>query len=261
MKYFHTLLRYLNNCLKVLTKLKGVFNSLKHQERIMTTKSKKTFKFCTRFCLLFTALSSTTFASSIYVSPQISTLGAGLSLGYQINASWNVRTNINGLGVHHTFHDSQIDYASKINLRTAGLLIDYFPFENGFHLTAGAYYNDNRIDGDSIFTQNYSMNVGHKTIKINPNDYGSMRFKARYNHFSPYLGMGYHAYREKGWGFDINVGVLYQGNAHVDYDISAMFEAIPSMCSPINENKQRIQNQVNNLKWYPVASIGVIYKF
>lgn len=197
---------------------------------------------------------------SVSVGTQISTLGAGINLGYQINPTFDIKANINGLNLHHTFDTSDINYASKIQLFSAGLLASYHPFQNGFHLTGGLYYNDNSIFGNGVFAHNYQLNYGKHVLNINPNEYGSMSFKAKYSPISPYLGLGYNSSQnKKGLGWAVDVGVLYQGSARINYDTPAIFNTFAS--KDIERNKQEIQNKANKLRWFPVASIGLFYKF
>lgn len=198
--------------------------------------------------------------SSFSVGTQMSTLGAGINLGYQINPAFDIKVNINGINLNHTFNTSDINYASKIQLLSAGVLASYHPFQNGFHLTTGLYYNNNSISGNGSFTHNYQLNYGKHVVSINPNDYGNMNFKAKYSPISPYLGLGYNSNQnEKGLGWAVDVGVLYQGTARINYDIPATFNTFAS--NDIERNKQEIQNKANKLRWFPVASIGLFYKF
>lgn len=197
---------------------------------------------------------------SFSVGTQISTLGAGINFGYQINPTFDIKANINGFNLNHTFNTNDINYASKIQLLSAGLLASYHPFQNGFHLTGGIYYNNNSISGNGIFTHNYQLNYGKNSLNINPNDYGNMNFKAKYLPISPYLGLGYNSSQnKKGFGWAVDAGVLYQGTAKINYDTPAIFNTFAS--HDIERNKQEIQNKANKIKWFPVVSIGLFYKF
>lgn len=210
-------------------------------------------------------LCSSAFASSNpwSVFAQAGTLGAGIDLGYQISPAFNVRANINGLNLSHTFHDNEMDYDASIHLRTAGLLADYSPFGNGFQVTAGAYYNGNSVEGTGRFNTDIDVQVGRHVVRVNPNDYGTMRFKAHYQRFAPYLGLGYHSTKERGWSVAVDVGVLYQGNGQVSYDIPAVVQSVQSsqLNNDIERDKQTIRSRVNDFRWYPVASLGLMYRF
>ncbi len=197
------------------------------------------------------------------LTPQASTLGAGINLGYQVSPSWNVRANVNGFNLDRTFHADSMDYDASVRLRTAGLLADYFPFDNGFHITGGAYYNGNYVNGTGYYNDYINVRVGKQVVKINPNDYGNLRFNAHYQRFSPYLGLGYHALRQKGWSFALDLGVLYQGNARVNFDVPSEVESLGSqkLNDAIERDKQTVRNRLNDWRWYPVVSLGVTYRF
>ena len=75
--------------------------------------------------------------SSFFSTVQVGTLGPGLNIGYQFNPYFDVRANVNGLKYSRDIEVNDVKYDADLKLLTAGLLADYYPFANGFRLTAG----------------------------------------------------------------------------------------------------------------------------
>ena len=102
---------------------------------------------------------------------------------------------------------------------------------------------------------------------IDPNDYGYERASVEYKKFAPYVGFGYQTNDDdSNWIFTADLGVMYQGKAKVSNSTTcynaAVCSALQSQIDRENaEQRQDIQDKADKLKWYPVASIGIGYRF
>lgn len=196
--------------------------------------------------------------SSFFSTVQVGTLGPGLNIGYQFNPYFDVRANVNGLKYSRDIEVNDVKYDADLKLLTAGLLADYYPFANGFRLTAGAYYNGNKLSGNGKSTKDY--------YGIDPNDYGYQSASVEYKKFAPYVGFGYQTNDDSNWIFTADLGVMYQGKAKVKNTTtcysSAVCSALQSQIDAENASQRDdIQDKADKLKWYPVASIGIGYRF
>lgn len=196
--------------------------------------------------------------SSFFSTVQVGTLGPGLNIGYQFNPYFDVRANVNGLKYSRDIEVNDVKYDADLKLLTAGLLADYYPFANGFRLTAGAYYNGNKLSGNGKSTKDY--------YGIDPNDYGYQSASVEYKKFAPYVGFGYQTNDDSNWIFTADLGVMYQGKAKVKSNTTcysaAVCSALQSQIDAENAlQRNDIQDKADKLKWYPVASIGIGYRF
>lgn len=197
--------------------------------------------------------------TNIFTTVQVGTLGPGLNIGYKFNPYFDIRANVNGLKYSRDVEVNDVKYDADLKLLTAGLLADYYPFANGFRLTAGAYYNGNKLSGNGHSTKDY--------YGIDPNDYGYERASVEYKKFAPYVGFGYQTNDDdSNWIFTADLGVMYQGKAKVSNSTTCYNAAVCSdLQSQIDrenaEQRQDIQDKADKLKWYPVASIGIGYRF
>lgn len=197
--------------------------------------------------------------TNIFTTVQVGTLGPGLNIGYKFNPYFDIRANVNGLKYSRDVEVNDVKYDADLKLLTAGLLADYYPFANGFRLTAGAYYNGNKLSGNGHSTKDY--------YGIDPNDYGYERASVEYKKFAPYVGFGYQTNDDdSNWIFTADLGVMYQGKTKVSNSTTcynaAVCSALQSQIDRENaEQRQDIQDKADKLKWYPVASIGIGYRF
>lgn len=198
-------------------------------------------------------------SSNVFATLQAGTLGAGLNLGYQFSPYFDIRANVNGLSYSGNYDLNDVKYEGNVRLLTAGLLADYYPFANGFRLTAGAYYNGNRATATGHATSDYNG--------IDLNGYGYQDASVEYQKFAPYVGLGYQTNDEdSNWMFTADVGVLYQGKAKVNLNTRCYNASVcSSLASQINDKtddqRQDIQDGADKLKFYPVVSFGVGYRF
>jgi len=197
--------------------------------------------------------------TNIFTTVQVGSLGPGLNIGYKFNPYFDVRANVNGLKYSRDVEVNDVKYNGDLKLLTAGLLADYYPFANGFRFTAGAYYNGNKLSGNGYSTKDY--------YGIDPNDYGYETASVEYKKFAPYVGFGYQTNDDdSNWIFTADVGIMYQGKAKVK-NSTTCYSAV--VCSALQsqidrenaEQRQDIQDKADKLKWYPVASIGIGYRF
>ena len=135
-----------------------------------------------------------------------------------INDSFQLRLNVNGAKYSRTEKEEDIEYDADLKFGNAGLLVDYFPFESvGFHLTAGAYYNANKIEAAGQPTNG--------TFTIDDVDYqaaeiGSLNADLDFDKFAPYIGLGWgNDSRSEGFGFSLDIGALV-GKPKIDLAVT-----------------------------------------
>jgi len=207
--------------------------------------------FKTLAVLLAVGFSGIAQAGNVAVGLKASTLGFGLEATTNVVPSLlNVRLQGNIFNYKKDLTDTGVTYQSKFKLRTAGLLLDVYPFSGKFRLTGGAYYNDNKFDITS--KQIGTVTVGG-TQYNNPDLNGTVNF----NKFAPYIGLGWGDAVSEGspFGFSFELGALYQGTPKTSITSNLVSAA------DIAIEKKTLDNAFNKMKWYPVVAFGLNYKF
>lgn len=217
---------------------------------------KKFFKIS--ILLLFTIVfcKDTIIAQNYGLGLKISTRGIGVdvirSFGSQFNirlggAYYNIAPEGEGAGEDYK-------YAADVNLLSVVLLGDYFPFDNIIRLTGGVILNLNAADLKLIPAKSYT--VGGDTY--DPETMGTLSANVDFNRFAPYIGLGL-GNPLKGGGsfqFTFDIGTMYQGGAAVDLSATGMLEP-----SAAPDQEQQLEDNLSWFKWYPVVSLGMVYKF
>jgi len=153
--------------------------------------------------------------STLGVSLEASTLGAGLSLGIGMGERFNLR------GVYHGYtrdidkveDDSGATYEGELELKSAGLVVDVHPFKGAFRISAGFMSNGNQIalTGQPAGGQ---YEVGDCTFQSDPSDPLAVDGTVEFASTAPYLGIGWGGNMNSKPGFymTFDVGVLMSGS-------------------------------------------------
>ncbi len=213
----------------------------------------KSIKYGINGLLLFLALAinTTAQADDLAIGVKAGTLGLGLEATTNIVPLFvNMRLQGNGFNYNTTITDTNVTYDAKLKLASVGLLADIYPFAGKFRVTGGAYYNGNKLTMNARSLGN--VVIGGTTY-TNPVVSSTVDF----NKFAPYVGIGWGDAISSGSpiGFSFELGVLYMGKPKTSIIAPSVSAA------DIAVEKRKLDNSLKNLRFYPVASIGINYKF
>ena len=193
-------------------------------------------------------------AQNYAVALKISTMGISCEGIRSFGSSFNSRVGFsifncqfdNGAGEEEDFK-----YDAKLKLLSFSALVDWYPFKNSLHLTSGALINLN--EGDLTLFPNESYKIGGTLYT--PQLMGTVSAKVKLNKVAPYLGIGLgRPTSGHHFTFAIDLGVIYQGSPKVDLSADGLLE-------PSTEQGPLIEDNIKWLKFYPVISLGISYKF
>lgn len=201
------------------------------------------------------------------VALRASTLGIGGELAINVNENVNVRVGLYGLKLGRDETADGINYDLKAKLFSTGAMVDYYPGRGTFHLTAGVFYNGNKLEGDSIEGQN--LEIGNATYAAAV--VGTLHGVVKADKVAPYAGIGW-GRTTKGKGrfkFLFDVGVMFHGTPKGELTSNipsgSAFNSDPALLAAFEENLAEevaaFQNDVASFKLYPVVSLGVGIKF
>ena len=201
------------------------------------------------------------------VGLQIGTLGVGANFAMAINESLQLRLNINGLKVSKTKTQDGIKYDGDLKLFTAGLLADYYPSATStFHYSLGAYYNKNKLTATAK-PNGLSYIINGTTYTVNAIDKidASLTFKK----FAPYAGFGWGGkLNNSGWGWNFDIGVMYHGTPKFSLKATpGNLASLPAgktwadVVNDVSAQEATTQSDVKKYKFYPVISVGFVYRF
>ncbi|MCU7921379.1 MAG: hypothetical protein KZQ88_01600 [Candidatus Thiodiazotropha sp. (ex Dulcina madagascariensis)] len=155
---------------------------------------------------------------------------------------------------HHSETIDDIEYDLDLQWRSIALFADWHPFGSRFRFTAGLLRNNNEFTGSTAAT----------TLTIGDTTYSDTGLDARleFNKHAPYLGLGWGNLLTtgSGWGFNVDLGIMYQGSASVSLTPTG---AAAVLVDPddLDKEEQSFEDDIKLYRYYPVFSFGVSYRF
>jgi hypothetical protein len=218
-----------------------------------------------RIAALLAAISVTGFAQAadFGLYGTAGTVGFGGGLAATFNDHFGAR--IGYTSYEHTVDDIEegdlvLDGKAKIGGLQA--LLDWYPFGGGFRLSAGAMENASLTASARPIGGAYTLNgTTYTTAEL-----GDASGVAEYESISPYAGIGFgRALSRNGrLGFSADLGVVFTGTPDIELNATCR---VPNatLCAQIDTNlraeEAELRNEADELKYWPVLSIGVSYKF
>ncbi len=193
------------------------------------------------------------------VGVKAGTLGAGVELNYPISSMITVNVGINKYSSSATDTTDGIDYDVDTNLQTIALLANFHPFAGSFRITAGAMINNNELkmtaaDGSSIYS------IGDAD---NPYALTSLEGKVDFKKIAPYAGVGWGFSSSSGFGFNLDLGILMQGEPNVSFTATGAAIVVnnPTFQAELAQEEASAEDDLKEFTMYPVVSAGINYRF
>ena len=215
---------------------------------------------------LFAALSLQASAQAADVGLTVGggTSGFAVHLSTPLSESFNARVGYNGLNLSLEDTENDVNYDAKLKLATFEALVDYFPMQGAFRLTAGLVHNGNKLEGNG-------RPAGNGTYIVNGNTYdgstfGSLNATLEFRKVAPYLGIGFGnaVAKDKGWGFSSDFGVLFQGTPKTSVTNKGCTASAPvctQIATDMRAENESLRDEMKDLKFEPIVRFGVSYKF
>lgn len=152
-----------------------------------------------------------------------------------------------------------IEYDASLDLLSALLLLDWYPFAGEFRISAGILFNGTDIDLDA--TPDGPIRLGNAVYL--PADIGSIRGDADFDDVAPYIGIGFGRplSSDRRWGLGADAGVAYIGSANVDLRVTGPLAGNPVLLAGLAEEEKEIEDDLDNFQFYPVLSFTLYYRF
>ena len=209
---------------------------------------------------LITKVEGMDVADGLAISVRGGTLGIGLELTKAITKRINAKLVVNDLSFSDDGDVDDIDYDFDIDLFSAGVLLDWHPFNGGFHLSGGLLYSENDLDAKASTNQEFE--IGNTTYTSE--EIGILRGEIEFSDFAPYLGIGWGnpVGKKRRWKILFDIGVIYLGSS--DANLSSTDGTLsnnPIFQADLKREEESLQDDIDDYGLYPVLSLGISYKF
>ena len=213
------------------------------------------------FALSWSATAQAATTGWLAIGPEIGTTGVGVQVSIPL---WRNHLNLTtgysdfGVGFHCTIAGQ--GYHSNLRLGGAPIYLSAYPLGPHFHLDAGVFINQTRIDA-----------VGEPNAQgfyvFNHRDYpaswvGPLTGTTHFNPVAAYFGLGWGNpfFGASHWTFMINAGAILEGGAKM-HVTSVNQNTIPALHRAIGRFQTDFNRDVSFLDVSPVFSIGLAYRF
>ena len=206
------------------------------------------------------ALSSTAAAEdNLWFGVKAGTLGIGAEATWRPIEWVDLRAGVNLFDYDDSTNYAGIDYGGTLaleNYYVTGNL--HFPL-SPLRLTVGAYQNNNEVQLVSVSAPSYL--IGNNPTPYQPADVGTLTAVAGFDSVAPYLGAGFDFDIFDRFGLSLDFGVLWQGDPTVSMIADGLLASDPTFLADLNAEIAELQNEVEDMKAYPVISLGVNFNF
>jgi hypothetical protein len=191
------------------------------------------------------------------------TTGFGGDIGWNLAPTVDARVGYSALnfGTHVTSND--VRYDAKLKLSNLSALADWHPLGPLFRVSAGVILNDNKY--------NMTGEPSNNTFRINGTTYstseigslnGSVKSGRR---LAPYIGIGTGNVAGTGVNFYWDLGIMFMGSPKANLNVGCGPSISAARCaqaqSDADSAARNLESDLNRLKYYPVANIGITIGF
>ncbi|HXB63143.1 MAG TPA: hypothetical protein VNU94_09875 [Acidobacteriaceae bacterium] len=226
--------------------------------------------------------------STVGIDVKVGLAGAGFDIATPLARKFNLRGGASFFNFDHTFVSDGTNYDASIDLKSAMLAIDWFPFGGAFRLSPIVQlYNGNSMMANlsvpagqefSLGNQNSYSSVSnpvHGTANFLLGDQGGSQVAPGFT-----MGFGNIIPRKGHWSVPFEIGFLYiqtpqvllnfQGTScNTQADAATVvpgpscvnIATDPTSQTNVKQEQTDINNNLNELRFFPVLSVGLSYKF
>ena len=198
--------------------------------------------------------------TGISVGPSAGTDGIGADVFYKFNPVLAARGGFRyaDFNVSHDFEDVRYDLDFGFTSGVAAL--DIHPFANGFRVSGGAYVSAHKVDLGA--TPSRPVEIGDRTYT--PQEVGTLTGQSDWNNLAPFLGIGFNNSQNavKRFGFQAMLGAAYIGEPDVVLAASGgLLASDPTFQDDIDEEAQKIENDLDDFPFQPILNVGFTVRF
>lgn len=212
------------------------------------------------FCFLsWTGLALSSDAGRLAIAARSGTLGLGGDVMVNVLPDVNVRLGVGFFGLDFDGEVEDVEYDFDLDLLTFPLVVDWYPFENRFHLSAGVILNQT----EAALTGRYdgTIEIGDETYTSD--EIGALSGEVSFRDVAPYVGIGWgNAFgKTRRWGFITDLGVAFTGSPDVALSASGPLADDPTLLANLAREEDDVQDQADKFKIYPVLSANLYFRF
>ncbi len=197
------------------------------------------------------------------VGARIGTTGFSAEAGYGFTDYLAVRGSYGAGRFNYNFTESDIRYETKVKPSIGIVTLDVHPFGGWFRVSGGLGFNNTKVDGTAD-TASGTLTINGTVY--NTSEVGSVQGRISFDKTSPYLGIGWGAPAKSNGGFYFtsDFGVIFSkatGTVTGTCAPSLPANTCAALQADLDAEALQFRHEVEKVKYYPVVTLGVGYRF
>ena len=183
------------------------------------------------------------------------TTGVGGGVGWRFADHFGLVGGMDYLkfSLNRTYSD--VPYSGNVQLQSEYAGLNYYPSRtSSFHISLGAYFNQNQFTGSAVSATDGSIVVNGYPIKAG--DSVSLEYKQQ--PVNPYVSIGGNIYFDRGHHLSLGgeLGAFYLGNPRVSATSSD-----PAAQPYLAGYEQQVENDIKKVPVWPILKLSLNYSF
>lgn len=194
----------------------------------------------------------------IAIAAKADTFGLGGDLIIGLGKNVNARLGLGGIDLDTDFELDDIDYDAGIDLFAYSAALDWYPFSNSFFISGGVVFPD--IEAELSATPSGTVNIGGTDYDASLVDVGTLNGRLTNDtDVAPYIGIGWGnaTNPNKRFGLLASLGVAFTEASEVT--LTTTGSAVTA--AHLAQENQKINDDLEDWKIYPVASLSLYFRF
>lgn len=195
----------------------------------------------------------------LYLGATASTNGWGGELKYLFNKRFTVRSGYETFKFSRdfVFEENDVDYDATVDFTTGGIFVlGDFNYTRNLYVSAGVVFNK----FNPVFSGYAVSDIQYGDITIPAEMVGDFEFTMNPElKASPYASLGVRTFfgKKKTVNFGTEIGCYYMGAPEIDIVATGL---ISPTADPAHGQKERLENQISQYKFYPVLKFNLAVK-
>jgi hypothetical protein len=209
------------------------------------------------------------------VTFSVSSLGWGVQAARPLPHRSDVRGGFNFYNYNTTITDDGADYTTDVRLRSVNVQFDKYLLA-GFFVSGGALvWNGNKGDANVSVPAGQPFSLGNVTYFSGGTDPVHGESAVTFQKFAPLLSLGYGNLISKGhFAYTVEAGIAFHGTPEATLFLAGSAcipTSVGSFCQDTATNagiqndvaaqRQKINDDISNFKYYPILQFSIGYKF
>ncbi len=208
--------------------------------------------------LLLGLSASPAFAQKVEGSVHVGTLGIGAQVATPLGDRINLRGGIDFQPVSFQVTVEDVDLDVELPSATVTAVLDLYPNESGFRLSAGVLYFGGSLGLEGAPTEDVEFgNNVYTQAQV-----GTIRGSLGTSRFAPYAGLGWGNAIGSGFGFALDVGIAYHGAPEFSLEATGPASSDPQFRMDLDAEAESANEDIPGVaSMYPVLKLGLSYGF